>query len=136
MDAVAADVMYHWSCYKEFTDSCALKKLEDTEEKMGDSYAQAYAQLFAEVESSVLTGKKVVLMPRLRTHFIALLADLGINYEEYRMEKVKQHLQKRFGDRFGDRLEFYQAPNRSLPCVVLIPNLLLCSSLRRHASIL
>lgn len=119
MDAVAADVMYHRSCYKEFTDSCALKKLEDTAEEMGDSYAQAYAQLFAEVESSVLTGKKVELMPRLRTRFVALLADLGINNEEYRTEKVKRHLRKRF----GDRLEFYQAPNRSLPCVVHAANL-------------
>ena len=89
MDAVAADVMYHRSCYKEFTDSCVLKKLEDTAEEMGDSYAEAYAQLFAEVESSVLTGKKVELMPRLRTRFIALLADLGVNNEDYRTEKVK-----------------------------------------------
>ena len=59
MDAVATDAMYHPSCYKEFTDSCALNKLEDTAEEMGDSYAQAYGQLFAEVESSVLTGKKL-----------------------------------------------------------------------------
>ena len=59
MDAVAVDVIYHRSCYKEFTDSCVLRKLEDTAKEMGDSYAQAYAQLYAEVESSVLTGKKL-----------------------------------------------------------------------------
>ena len=53
MDAVAADVMYHRSCYKEFTDSCALKKLEDTAGEMGDSHAQAYALFFSEVESSL-----------------------------------------------------------------------------------
>ena len=92
MDAAAADVKYHRSCYKEFTDSCALKKLEDTAEEMSDLNAQAYAQLFAEVESLVLIGKKLIeSMHRLHTHFIALLADLGINNEEYQTKKVKQH---------------------------------------------
>ena len=59
MDAVAVDVMFHRSYYKEFTDSNALKKLENTSEEMGDSFAQDYAQLFSDVESSVITGKKL-----------------------------------------------------------------------------
>ena len=70
MDAVAADIMYHRSCSKAFTDSCELKKLENTAEEMGDSYSQGYAQIFSEVESSVLTGKKIEYMPMLCTHFL------------------------------------------------------------------
>ena len=50
-------IRYHQSCYKEFTDSCALKKLEDTAKEMSDLNAKAYAQVFAEVDSSVLPGK-------------------------------------------------------------------------------
>ena len=49
MDADAADVMFSRSCYKEFADSFALKKLEDKAEKMEDSYARADAQLFSKV---------------------------------------------------------------------------------------
>ena len=52
MDAVAVDIMYHQSYYKEFTDSNALKKLENTAEETGESFSQAlYAQLFFDVES-------------------------------------------------------------------------------------
>ena len=53
-------------------------------------------------------------------YFFGLLVDLGINIKGYQMEKVKWHL----GKWFGDRLEFYQAHNRSLPCVVDAANLL------------
>ena len=48
----------------------------------------------------------------------ALLTDLGI--KEYQMEKIKWHLWKWF----VDKLEFCQAPNRSLPYVVDAANLL------------
>ena len=52
--------------------------------------------------------------------FFPLLVDLGINKEEYRMENVERHLWKQFGNRL---VFFYQAPNRSLPCVVHAANL-------------
>ena len=53
-------------------------------------------------------------------YFFALLTDLHINIKEYQTEKVKWH----FWKWLGDRLEFCQAPNRSLPCVVDVANLL------------
>ena len=91
MDAIAADViyMYHWCCYNLFTDSGVLKSWKLQRRK--------YAQLLSEVESLVLTSKKK-LSTCLCYVLFALLADLGINNEEYQMEKVKQHFQKWFGD--------------------------------------
>ena len=50
MDALAADIMYHWCCYNLFTDSGVLKNWTPQQRK--------YAQLLSEVESLVLVCKK------------------------------------------------------------------------------
>lgn len=119
VDAVAADVVYHRSCYKHYTNPTVLKQFRDLPEELGCCYTNAYSILFEEMESSVLAGTKVVFMPDLRGRFTSLLAEQGVHNLQYRTEKVKRHLRHQF----GDRLEFYQPESRATPCMAYAAHL-------------
>ena len=45
VDGVAADLVYHRSCYKTFTNSGDLKMSEDSEQELGDAYTYTFNQL-------------------------------------------------------------------------------------------
>ena len=111
MDADAADVMFHWSCYKEFTDSCVLKKLEDKAEQRGIHTPKPMLDYFLRWNYQCLLAK-IEYMLRLCGRFFALLADMGINNEEYQRENFERHL--------WNSLEI-QALNRSLPVWFMQP---------------
>ena len=42
VDAIAADVLYHPTCYREFTRSQSLNKLRDTPAECSDTYSDAF----------------------------------------------------------------------------------------------
>ena len=49
-DAVASDVVYHRSCYKQFTNPTSLQYLEDSPTDQHEIYATAFQKLCNEVE--------------------------------------------------------------------------------------
>ena len=54
MDAIAADVVYHHSCYQEFINPAALRKYKDVLEELTTGYSRAYSVLVEELEASKL----------------------------------------------------------------------------------
>ena len=66
-----------------------------------------------------MSGQKIALMPRLREQFVHLLAQQDVDNPNYRTEKMKRHLRKRF----SESLVFWQTKKRSSPCVVHAVNL-------------
>ena len=84
LDAVAADVVYHRSCYKEYTNPTSLKKFKDLPEELTGGHSKAYEQLAGEIRSTILEKTKVAFLPDLRDRFVQLLAEQGGERPTYR----------------------------------------------------
>ena len=113
VDAIAADVLYHPTCYREFTRSQSLNKLRDTPAECSDTYSDAFAKLANELEEKLVENGEVVTMPTLQKKFVSFLKSCGENVSHYRGEKLKRRLRKHF----NDRLSFYQS-QPSKPAVI------------------
>ena len=112
-DAIAADIMYHPSCYREFTRSDNLEKLRDTPAESSDGYCDAFLELSEEIQRKVIIGGKVIGMKKLLQTFLSILKSKGVDLRQYRVEKLKRRLRKRF----GDDLSIFN-PNPSKPAVL------------------
>ena len=98
VDAVAAEVMYHRSCYQCYTNRKDLERLMDTEKEKSGPYDIAFTNLLQEVQDPICRGKRLFTMPVLCDHFNELVVEQGQNNPHYRAENLKRHLQKHFGE--------------------------------------
>ena len=119
VDNVAGDLLYHCSCYREYTRAKDLRRLEDTPEDDSDPYRLAFQELVAEIEETIFNdsedgGAQVQRMPELRDRFLTLLEHQGVTCSKgYRTEKLKRRLRAHF----KDCLTFYQ-PAPGTACIV------------------
>ena len=124
LDNVAADVLYHRSCYQAYTQPKELRRLTDSQEEDHDNspFQSAFQALVKEIEETILNendnGVHICRMPDLCNRFAFFLTKEGItDHTSYRTEKLKRRLRLHF----GNRLTFYQPTGRSA-CIVHAAN--------------
>ena len=98
---VAIEVKYHRSCYASYTSQKtldAILKSDETESrKQRSEYDTAFEKLAAYITENVVSEMKIVTMKVLRERYLELLEELGIENKEYRTEKLKTRIVKKFG---------------------------------------
>ena len=114
VDNVAAEVVYHRSCYQEFTNKRVLDRLKDTSAEKESPYTAAFKALFAQVEQALLEDEQVMALPAVRDRFVECLREEGVENPAYRTEKVKRHLR----EHFDKRVFFYQPDKVGEPGIV------------------
>ena len=124
LDNVAADVLYHRSCYQAYTHPKEMRRLTDSleEDHHSSPFQSAFQALVREIEETILNengnGVHICRMPDLRNRFALFLTREGItDHTSYRTEKLKRRLRLHF----GDRLTFYRPTGRSA-CIVHAAN--------------
>ena len=80
-DAIAAAIMYHPSCYSEFTQSDNLEKLRDTPAESSDGYCDAFLELSEEIQRKVIIGGEVIGMKKLLQTFFVNFEIKGSGFE-------------------------------------------------------
>ena len=107
-DLHAKDILYHPSCYKNYTSPRYLellikKEIEEEEEKERNAngpspHEQAFLRLAKEVEEKVLCDtSSVTSLSDLCSSYRAYLQEEGVEVEIYRADKLKVRLVKHFG---------------------------------------
>ena len=117
-DAVASDVVYHRSCYRQYTNPRALKYLEDSPVECNEIYTKAFNTLCANIEPLLFSSKFVRTMVDICSDYSTLLGNSGIENVNYRTEKLKHRLRHRF----NDVIQFYRPHGFGMPDVVYGPN--------------
>lgn len=99
---ISKGIKYHRSCYKEFTKSETLAKIEADSSAMEDSleviYDNAYKEIDREVQREVIVKKNVVSIAKLTTQFVYHLNCNNVNISDYRHSKLMLRLKKTFGN--------------------------------------
>ena len=76
----------------------AILKSEETESrKQRSEYDIAFKKLAAYITENVVSKMEIVTMKVLREHYLELLEERGIENKEYRTEKLKTRMVKKFG---------------------------------------
>ena len=119
VDSVAAEVVYHRSCYQEFTNKYVLERLKDTSAEKESPYTEAFKALFAQVEQALLEDEQVMTLPAVRNQFVECLRKEWVENPAYRTEKVKHHLR----EHFDNRVVFYQPDKVGEPGIVCGANI-------------
>ena len=84
IDNVAADVVYHRSCYQVFTNTKTFYRLLDSPDEQVTAFDAASKFLLADITQSLLDGEKVYSMPDLR--LVSLLEKEGVANPGYGTE--------------------------------------------------
>ena len=66
VDNVAAEVVYHRSCYQELTNKYVLEHLKFTPAEKGSPYTAAFEALFSQVEQALLRNEQMLTLPAVR----------------------------------------------------------------------
>ena len=131
-DTVAGDVLYHPSCYRDFTRKEALDKLRDTPAECTDVYSSAFSDLAKEVEAEIIQEGALASLTHLSKRFISLLKAHGCYVVDYRTEKLKRRLKKWF----GEKIDFYNDANPACSIIVYstsLPAALLAKKLQAQS---
>ena len=100
-DVVAIEVKYHRSCYASYTSQKtldAILKSEETESrKQRSEYDIAFKKLASYITENVVSKIEIITMKVLRERYLELLEEQGIENKEYRTEKLKTRMVKKFG---------------------------------------
>ena len=101
-DAIAKQIKYHRSCYKDFTKADSLANIEQQncqhEDNRTDVYNDAFQEIRRCVQMEVIWKSKIVSMSDLTSQFIIELSKRGVTLSDYRSSKLKERLKKSFGD--------------------------------------
>ncbi len=102
-DAVAADISWHMSCYRDYVYHAPAKDSAKTSTKTESSaqenqYEKAYSRLCSEVHEELFTKGKVWELIEIRNRYIVLLKEEGVDSPNYTTQKMKNRIQKTFGD--------------------------------------
>ena len=105
-DLVAIEVKYHKSCYRNYTNAKTLERIKMKNEQASEQksiYDKAFAfdKIAKIVKDTVVDGSAIVRMSDLKRQYTAFLLDEGLDAPDYRSEKLKSRLLKRFGDDIG-----------------------------------
>ena len=110
-DVVATEVKYHRSCYASYTSQKtldAILKSEETESrKQRSEYDIAFKKLASYITENVASEMEIITMKVLRERYLELLEEQGIENKEYRTEKLKTRMVKKF----GSLLDFWHPSN-------------------------
>ena len=117
-DAVTSDVVYHRSCYRQYTNPRALKYLEDSPMECNEIYTKAINALCANIEPLLYSSKFVRTIFDICSYYNTLLGNTSIENANYRTEKLKQRLRHRF----NDVIQFYRPDGFGMPDVLYGPN--------------
>ncbi len=104
-DAVAGDVMYHRSCYRNFVygHSHGYQHHEQKRETLSDTakvkeiHSVAFDKLCIELQKDLHDTKNVRRMADIKARYIELLSQEGIDAPNYRTNKLKKKLVKHLG---------------------------------------
>ena len=105
------DILYHKTCYKKLAKN--LYKVRDNITEGSSQLDEALNKLAIEVEINILKSLKVISMSELKSRFVQILKDDGVDASNYKSGYLKKRLEKRF----GGKLSFWKSHETS-PYVV------------------
>ena len=112
-DTIAMEVKYHRSCYKSYVHPKQLTKLEEQNCKEEDDGTESYNRAFCKVkelvEEEIFTAGKAIPMSLLIDKYTSSLLEEGIEVATYRSSKLKNRLQRCFGERLSFRRPLNQS---------------------------
>ena len=125
-DLWARDILYHISCYKNFTSPRALQLIiekkvaeEDAESSESGAEIRAFEKLVDYVEENIIKRpESVTNISDLCSKYVECLNDEGISLVSYRAYLLKARLV----NRFGDVLTFHRPRKRNLSEYVFSSN--------------
>lgn len=99
-------MLYHPSCYKDYTSTKALERLArkqvDEEEDNDGRQRRAFLRLAQDVEETILLDKSSVTnLSQLSATYNTYLSDEGLEAEPCRGDFLKARLKQHFGDRLS-----------------------------------
>ena len=107
-DNVAIEVKYHRSCWKGYTSKKTLGQIAKDTGKNYGIYDVAFESIEKIVEESMMQNGDILRMSQLTQIFNESLEETGEADVNYRNQKLKNRLIKRFGSRIG----FWHPRNR------------------------
>lgn len=108
-DAIAIEVCYHKSCYRQYTNLKQAKTVHEIPGEGLDEYHAAFEDLKEEIDTKLFKNFEVLDMSYLRDRFVNFLSVHGINNPLYRAEKLKSRILKAY----PGRVSFWHPRKRS-----------------------
>ena len=102
-DLIASEFWYHRSCYLNYTNPKVLERLEKSEAFTGSKaellYGQAFNHLCDFIDEKVIDNDAITSLKTVKENYIGLLQSQGLEVMSYKMDKLKNRIMAKYGER-------------------------------------